>query len=141
MPPWLAPPTPASGSGVEDNLGTERVNRRFLLKIGVVSPDSSHTLRMRMSSPLESFPSFGVNFSDLYTFNRNSTNCGRVVHPVFLPGIEFRKVKLKKSLCFVFNRLVVIRVQAGKYSASPDNKNTYEASFAKRMILHTRNWE
>ncbi|SVB79927.1 uncharacterized protein METZ01_LOCUS232781, partial [marine metagenome] len=35
-----------------------------------------------------------------------------------------------------FNRLVVIRVQAGKYSASPDNKNTYEASFAKRMILH-----
>jgi hypothetical protein len=107
----------------------------------VVSPVSSHTLRIRMSFPLKSFTSFGVNFSDLYTFNRNSTNCGRVVHPVFLPGIEFRKVKLKKSLCFVFNRLVVIRVQAGKYSASPDNKNTYEASFAKRMILHTRNWE
>ena len=93
---------PASGSGVEDNLETERVNRRFLLKIGVVSPNSSHRLSIRMSSPLESFPSFGVNFSDLYTFTRNSTNCGRVEHPVFLQGIEFRKVKLK-NLRFVFN--------------------------------------
>ena len=104
--PWVAPralPAHASaGSGVEDNLETERVNRRFLLKIGVVSPNSSHRLSIRMSSPLKSFTSFGVNISVPYTFTRNSTNCGRVEHPVFLQGIEFRKVKLK-NLRFVFN--------------------------------------